>query len=133
MIRTAVALALATLSALLVLAPPASAADDETTGDVRCVMLGFSLSRSSDPHIQSLAQAAMIYFVGRLDGRTPDLDLEAAIVSQLKTMSAVDAQAEMQRCGAILQTRGDKLQVIGADLQKLTNPAPAPSAAVPKN
>jgi len=125
---------LAALSATLSLATGAHAADADNVADARCLVAALALTQSPDPQAKAFAPVASLYFVGRLDGRAPDLDLEAAVIKQVNAMSADELRSELQRCGGILQARGAKLKAIGADLQRLGNPAPAtPPATDRKN
>jgi hypothetical protein len=100
-------------------AAPEASANDETSADVRCVVVAFGLVQSPDPQVKALATGASLYFVGRIRGRSPDLDLEAAIINQVGTMAPEDLRDELQRCSGVLQAEGGKLQQVGADLKKL--------------
>ena len=116
---------IAALSAAAGLATAAKAADADNVADVRCVVVAMGLTQSPDPQVKALAAAASLYFVGRIDGRAPDLDLEAMMIRQVNSMSMDDMRGELQRCAGILQTRGDRLKAIGADLQKIAGQAGA--------
>jgi hypothetical protein len=121
---------LAALAATTALATGARAAEADNAADARCLVAALALTQSPDPQVRAFAPAAALYFVGRLDGRAPDIDLEAAVVNQVKSMSPDALRSELQRCAGILQERGDKLKTIGADLQKIAGQAGA--AAPPK-
>jgi hypothetical protein len=116
---------LAALAAATALATGARAADTDTVADTRCLVAALALTQSTDPQVKAAAPAAALYFVGRLDGRAPDLDLEAAVIKQVNGMSPDDLRGELHRCGGILQGRGEKLKQIGADLQKIEDQAGA--------
>ncbi len=114
---------LAALAATTALATGARPAEADNVADVRCVVVAMGLTQSPDPQVKALAAAATLYYVGRLDGRAPDLDLEPAMVRQVNSMSMDDMRGELQRCAGALQARGDKLKAIGADLQKIAGQA----------
>jgi len=99
--------------------PVASAEPDATTSDLRCLVSAAVMSSSSDdPKVKSAGQLAAIYFLGRLDGRTPDLDLEARFAEQAHAMTDADVKSQLQSCGATLSARGAALQTIGKDLDQ---------------
>jgi len=125
---------IAMLAGSLSLATAARSADDENTADVRCVVIAFELSQSPDPQLKSLATTAGLYFVGRLSGRAPELDLEAAMLEQFKAMSVEDRQSEQQRCGAILEGQANRLVVMAHDMQSrvTVDRSTPPTASPPK-
>jgi hypothetical protein len=56
----------------------------------------------------------MLYFVGRLDGRAPGLDIEAGLRRLMTPANAGELlKPDLQRCAAILTERGTVLQKIG--------------------
>ena len=59
-----------------------------------------------------------MYWMGRLDGRTPDLDLENRLIADIKELKPDALQAEAKRCGAILQVRGKFMTEMGQDMQQ---------------
>ncbi len=121
---------LAILAVTLTLATSARAQDNENVPDVRCLVVALDLAKSPDPQMRSLAMSAGLYFVGRLRGRAPDLDLEAAIVQQLRIMTHEDLRAERDRCGTVLAGQADRLAVLGEHLRSLaeTSAVTAPPA-----
>jgi hypothetical protein len=132
MTRLPIAMLLASISlATAARAAPDGSANDQNDADVRCVVIAFGLVQSPDPQVKALATGASLYFVGRLRGRAPDLDLEAAIVKQVGAMTPEDMRDELQRCSGVLQVEGGKLQVIGADLKKLGQAAATASQVAP--
>jgi hypothetical protein len=125
---TRLPIAIAMLAGSLSLATAARAADDQTAADVRCLAVAFGMLQSPDPQVKSIAIGASLYFVGRLRGRTPDLDLEAAMVQQVGRMPPEDVRDELQRCSGVLQDEGGKLKAIAEDLKKRADDAAAPPA-----
>jgi len=123
---------LAILAAALALAASARAQDNNVS-DIRCLVVALDLSKSPDPQTRSLATSAGLYFVGRLRGRAPDLDLEAAVVEQLRIMTREDLRTERDRCGTVLASQADRLAVMGEHLRGMAaaaaRPSPAPDPA----
>lgn len=97
------------------LAFPAAAQDAALTADLRCAVAAVSLAGASanNPTLQQQATMAALYFIGKLDGHSPHLDLEAGLRTELAKMSPQDMAAEGKRCGAQLMSRGQALQAIG--------------------
>ena len=100
-----------TLSAL-----PTYAQDADTVADVRCLVVGLKMMQLSDASMQKAGYISFMYYVGRLDGRTPSLDIEQSIIKELDHMTAPEFSAEAVRCGGGLTKKGEQLQRIGKDL-----------------
>jgi hypothetical protein len=115
MIRS-IALAAAALAASLA-ATGAQAADTDTTSDVRCMVVAAAMAQNTDPNVQNVGLMAGLYYLGKLDGRDPRLDLEARLKQELAQMKPAEMVAEAQRCGAQLTARGKAMTEIGARLQ----------------
>jgi hypothetical protein len=107
------------LVAALTLVPlRAMATDPDTIADARCVAVGIRAAELPDSHQKSTGLLMALYFIGRLDGRDPKIDLEAVLSEQLSKMSAADFTAEATRCGASLTTKGAQITQVGQDLLK---------------
>lgn len=107
------------LLCLLALASAQVRAEDDTTiADVRCVVVGLRLSNDADARQRSAGLMTTLYYMGRLDGRVPALDLEAALLKEINTMTASDYVSEGMRCGAALSARGEQVTQIGKDLSE---------------
>lgn len=85
--------------------------------DLKC-LTAVSIVAATLPEKQrpNIAAGAM-YFMGRIDARAPGYDLDA---NMARLLQADDAQAmlhkELQRCGVLLQERGQYLQMVGKSL-----------------
>jgi hypothetical protein len=109
----------AALAAGLAFGGCALANDDAQTADVRCLVVTLkALNVMKTEEMKSSGAVAVMYFVGKLDGREKGFDLQNAIVSEIDKMKSEDLGKEGQRCGAELQTRGQTMQEIGEDLTK---------------
>jgi hypothetical protein len=119
---------LATL--LMLLSVPIRAQDAATISDIRCVVVAIKLAEMPDATRQSAGMMAALYYLGRLEGRVPNLDIEELIIGQLSTMTTADYSSEAQRCGGGLTLKGQQITKIGSDLvkrgQKLQDQAAAP-------
>lgn len=110
--------ALACAALALSLIQPALAQSIPETQDIRCVVISIRMLGSGNDTEKSAALVAVMYFLGKLDGRSPGLDLEKAIISQVDAMKPDDAKAEAVRCGTEMQERGKSLETIGTALTK---------------
>lgn len=106
------------LAALGALPLAALAQDADTVADVRCVAVGMRNAALPDSREKSTGLLMALYFIGRLDGRDPKLDLEASLEAQLSKMTAADFAAEGARCGSVLSTKGAQITHVSQDLIK---------------
>ena len=107
------------LVAALTLVPlHAMAQDADTVADVRCVAVGIRSAELPDSRQKSTGLLMALYFIGRLDGRDPKLDLETLLSEQLSKMTAADFTAEAARCGSSLASKGAQITHVGQDLLK---------------
>jgi hypothetical protein len=101
---------------VLALAPCLAAAaaplDEETRRDVRCFILIAQLSTSDDPETRDAGRIGSQYFLGRIDGRAPGLDLEAAVAAEAPAALA-GQKTLLPRCGELMKKRGDEVEAIG--------------------
>lgn len=106
------------VAAIVLTTTGAHAADAKSIADVRCLIVGARLSASSDSDQRSRAALLMIYYLGRLDGRSPVLDLEKIIETEASKMTTEDFRNEMRRCGDEFALKGKRLTAIGRELAK---------------
>ena len=57
-----------------------------------------------------------LYYIGRLDGRVPKLDIEHLIIEEARRMVDADYASEGKRCGAALSEKGRQIAEIGKHL-----------------
>ena len=86
--------------------------DEETRRDVRCFILVAQLSGSEDPALRDAGRIGSQYFLGRIDGRAPGLDLEAVMVAEADAAIA-DRKALFPYCGDLMKKRGAEVEAIG--------------------
>jgi hypothetical protein len=95
-------------------AAPAAAQDAENTADIRCALAAMAMvGATQDATMKQQATMAALYYVGRLDGRNPNLDLEARLRQEMARMAPQELAGEALRCGQQLMVRGKALQAIG--------------------
>jgi hypothetical protein len=110
-------LALALLIASLSAGRPALA--DPITDDVRCFVLTLQMMESQNATEKMAALMAHSYYLGKIDGRMPDIDLEERVIAELAYMSKPDFfRAEATRCGREMTARGQAEKAMGEDMKK---------------
>ena len=85
----------------------------KTIENVQCVVVGARLSGSQ----RQAGAMLLIYFLGRIDGRSPHADLEALVEQEAKKMTASDFSNWTGRCVAEFSARGEQITKIGKSLQ----------------
>jgi hypothetical protein len=90
----------------------ASAVPPEAAEDARCFVAALAVMQSDSP----TQAAAAYYYLGRLDGRESDGDLEELIAKVSRELSPGELRSESQRCGRQLATRGQLVVAIGRKL-----------------
>ena len=109
------------LSAILVVATLASAgggarAQDLTATDLRCVVAFTVLV--NNPTYREAAASGIFYFLGRIEGREPQLDLAHALHDTRRGMQNGDFLTEAQRCGALLKAKNDSLKAMNSTISQ---------------
>ena len=95
------------------LATGATAQNDEATDDLRCLVVGLNLNQSPIETLRGASVLMTIYYMGRLEGRDPNLDLKGRIADEGRKMSAGDMQSETRRCAAELKAKGEAIAEMG--------------------
>ena len=98
--------------------PRVWAQDAATIADVRCVVVLWKMQESPDPKVVAVATEGSLYYLGRLDGRHPKLDLEPLLIQQSAKMAVYDLRPELMRCGELMSRRGRKIANISIDMIK---------------
>jgi hypothetical protein len=100
----------------VVLTTSAAAEDAETTNDLRCLVVASQMSASDNPSLKASALPAWLYYLGRLDGHNPKLDLEKSLIAELSKMTPQQLQAAAASCGNALAARGQVVTTMADDL-----------------
>jgi hypothetical protein len=90
--------------------------DSATRDDLQCFIAITAGSEQMEKMAPGSSQVAAMYFFGRIDGRDPNLDLEAAIRQVAPTMGSADVARAAVRCGKMLTARGHTMQAVGQHL-----------------
>ena len=121
---------LSVLTGILILpATQARSQDAGTIADVRCIVVATALAQMANPSQQSSGTMLMLYFMGRLDGRSSKLNLEDLMVKEFSKMTPSDYTAETRRCGSSLQEKGQQISLIGKHMVERAQKKPDPAAA----
>lgn len=104
---------------VLITAAEASPLDAKDIADVQCVIIGARLSGSPNQSRSQSGEMLMLYFLGRLDGRSPNMDLQTLIEREAKKMTSSDFKHAAQRCGAEFSARGAEIVRIGNSIAVL--------------
>jgi hypothetical protein len=128
-------LALITLAGALVAG--AAQAQNTNDADLKCMVVAGALNHSEDAGTRTASSLMVYYFLGRLDARSPSMDIASALKTQMQTMKSTDLQGEAKRCGDIMTARSQALQSVSAKLNAEAHPpgaagSPAPAAPAPK-
>jgi hypothetical protein len=107
----------AALALALMAAAPARAEAPETTTDLKCLVFSMSMGANADPSKAAIGAMAMLYFLGRLDGREPALNLETRLVQPDMQLKPADFAQLGVTCGGMLQNRGAELTAMGERIQ----------------
>jgi hypothetical protein len=118
--RRAGSAAAALVAALMISWPGHAFAQDAVAPDLRCLIVALELSGSSDPQVRASAEAAGMYFLGRVDGRAQTIDLPARAVEELRRMKPEDLNPEFMRCSAVLGAREAAIMEMSQRLSQQT-------------
>lgn len=91
----------------------------ETEADVQCLVVGVRLASSTDPRQKLSGTMLAMYFLGRIDGRTPSADLQGLLGQRVNGMDAAKFKSVASRCETELSSRGAEMTKIGRKLDAL--------------
>ncbi len=91
----------------------------QVEGDLRCItILSAATGNIPDGPQRLQMAAAVMYFVGRVDGVAPTIDLKVEIKRIMPSLLAGNMSDEAKRCAAILTDKSAKLQELGKAFQE---------------
>jgi len=108
--------------AALALTTASAAYPEEPVNDVRCLVLMAVVQESNSPSVQSGGMMAMLYFMGKVFGATPDIDLETAISGEVEAIREAGQPAIDEltnRCAEDLTRSGRRIKEAGGALSEL--------------
>lgn len=106
------------LSCVAVAVSRAEAASPQTIADVQCMVVGARLLESADQRQRMSGEMLLTYYLGRIDGRSPNVDLEA-LMKRVGKMSESNFRRAATRCGTEFSARGAQIVRIGKSLSQL--------------
>jgi hypothetical protein len=106
------------LAAVTVVPIQALAQDADSLADIRCVAVGMHFAEAPDSHQKSTGTLLVLYYMGRLDGRAPSLNIEKLLAEQIDKMTASDYSTEATRCSQYLAQTGAQIKQLGEQMQK---------------
>lgn len=99
-------------------AVPASA---QNVDDVRCLLASNAAAKvAKDSNEKRLAEAALHFYLGRIDGKFSPSQLAAAFAAQLKSLTGANLGPTMQSCFQHAQERMKFVQSVG---ERMSRPA----------
>ncbi|HEX5460399.1 MAG TPA: hypothetical protein VFX20_10550 [Steroidobacteraceae bacterium] len=98
---------------MLTTAARADSANTQTTADAQCMVVGARLSASADPQEKIPGQMILMYYLGRIDGRSPDADLKTLLMNETQRMTQSELKNAATRCGKEFSARGEDIVRIG--------------------
>jgi len=114
MVRRTLALALSVALAFSSAARAETPDNPETTADLRCIAVAFAMT--ADDQFKAVGMMVMLYYLGRLDGREPDLDLAKKFSNPEGMLAGQSLQDAAKSCGEKMTARGKALKDIGAGM-----------------
>lgn len=101
----------AALSALVNQASAAPAAANRT--DLQCMLVASALGKNKEPEARGLSNIMVFYYLGRLDARTPGVDLGPALRAEVQKTPPQELQIQAQKCVETMKARAGALQALG--------------------
>jgi len=112
--------AAAVIASVTAVTPAAAQTDPALDADLRCALVGLSLAglNGATPEQQQAGTLVSLFYIGRLQGRAPSINLESEIEALSGRVTPTEMQAEGQRCGAEMTAVGQSLIAMGQNMQR---------------
>lgn len=107
----------ALLLAAVIAQPAAAKLRPASEADLRCLGLLASAASQSQGDSRTQAFAGVMYYLGRLDGAAPGIDLAKELRAIDKPMNREVVAKEGERCIAALNASSTRLQKFGEDMK----------------
>jgi hypothetical protein len=85
--------------------------------DIKCLVIGLNMANSPAPQVKAASSGVILYFLGRLDGREPEIDIKKSVMEQLDSITNLDLPTESKRCGQMIVSQSQALAELGEVLQ----------------
>lgn len=114
----------ATLSLAVAPAAPQTAASARETADLQCLAVSMLIGgMSEDESVKTGLMAASMFYLGRLEGRNPDVVWLDRLSEYLQAADTEDLQAQSQRCGTEIAEFGGRIETWSARMAAAGAPA----------
>lgn len=107
----------AALAALPLSGAPASAQSRDDLEALRCILASGSLADSPDPELARNGALSSLFWLGRLEPRLTEQQIERGGARAAQQLQTVDIQAELRKCGEEMARQGDIVERVGKALQ----------------
>lgn len=107
------------LIAFSLICSSAQASNDESSADVRCVLVSINMGASGTAAQRAAAIMVAMYFFGRLDARLPRSDVERLIASESKKITRAELRTSATYCGTMIEEKGQEFARLGKDFERL--------------
>ncbi len=95
----------------------AAPAAEENAKDMRCLIVASELADSKDKETETAGLIASQYFLGRIDGRSPGIDLEPLLIQEAEKLTDAERPALLTACGKQIEDRGRYLEAVGKRIE----------------
>ena len=106
----------------LLVATTLAAVDPSVERDLRCVgafMIAAGQNEKMSADEQSGVTGAMMFYVGRIEGRQPGFPLQDSLIALLNRPDYLDSLVDdAQRCGTEMEAKGRELESLGTAMQR---------------
>jgi hypothetical protein len=104
-------------AALLVSVPAAAYAQEETLQhDLQCMIVTSTLTEAEEPEAKLAGMIASAFFMGKIFGENPDIDIESALEAAATQFDRTTATNLLQECGKEMEMRGAQVRAAGEHL-----------------
>lgn len=90
---------------------------DRVDSDLRCLAVSLTLLSSESAEQRQAGLGSFLYWLGRVDGGNPSIDLETRLRTLSTEMTQEQIASELVRCGQELVRRGQEVQAVGQRLE----------------
>lgn len=108
-------LRLVPLLASLSLAPPALAATERSLdADIICMLAAnHTVETGKEPQLRNFAGAMKLFYMGRIDARSPEPTLAATLAAQAQRMAQTPPVEEIKLCSSYFADQAAKFITVG--------------------
>ena len=94
--------------------------------DLQCLVVTFIMADSKDEGTKTAGALGAFYFLGKLQAKTPNADLDKPILDLAPKLTAETIKTFGERCGAELKAESQAINALSERLQKAGQAQTAP-------